>query len=58
MSSPLQRKRRLARALERELGHDVYTRPHDPPTLHAVSYLLAPYDPPSTTHVPAGRKAA
>ena len=50
--------RRLNRLFEGAAGYDPYTRPHDPPTLHPVSYLLAPYDPPSTTHVPAGRKAA
>lgn len=58
MSSFLQRKRRLARAFERELGHDVYTRPHDTPTLHPVSYLLAPHDPPSEPITPEGRRAA
>lgn len=50
--------RRLNRLFEGAAGYDPYTRPHDPPTLHPVSYLLAPHDPPSTTHVPAGRKAA
>lgn|GEM_PF-4307153 len=40
MSSFLQRKRRLARAFERELGHDVYTRPHDAPSPHPIALSL------------------
>lgn len=40
MATPLQRKRRLARAFERELGHDVYTRPHDAPSPHPIALSL------------------
>lgn len=40
MATPLQRKRRLARAFERELGHDVYTKPHDAPTPHTIAHSL------------------
>jgi len=40
VSSPLQRKRRLARAFERELGHDVYTRPHDSAQPHVIAWSL------------------
>lgn len=57
MATPLQRRRRLARAFERELGHDVYTRPRDEPTLHPVSYLLEQI-PPNTPAMPEGRSAA
>lgn len=57
MATPLQRSRRLARAFERELGHDVYTRPHDGPTLHPVSYLLEQI-PPNTPVTQEGRDAA
>lgn len=50
--------RRLNRLFEGAAGYDPYTRPHDPPTLHPVSYLLAPFDPPSEPITPEGRRAA
>lgn len=50
--------RRLNRAFEGAAGYDPYTRPHDPPTLHPVSYLLAPFDPPREPITLEGRRAA
>ena len=50
--------RRLNRLFEGAAGYDPYQRPHDTPTLHPVSYLLAPHDPPSEPITPEGRRAA